>query len=98
MIGGLYHRRNKLASIHQFGVFVGIVPRTGDFVVLTPEGAMAVRTIHRLSEDRKWDTVFVSKVKGTPRDLKANAGDDINDGEWTLVHQTHEMKLRPASM
>ena len=38
------HRRNKLDSIHQFGVFVGIVPRTGEFVVLTPEGAVAVRT------------------------------------------------------
>ena len=36
------HRRNKLDSNHQFGVFVGIVPRTGEFVVLTPEGAVAV--------------------------------------------------------
>ena len=32
------HRRNKLDSIHQFGVFV-----TGEFVVLTLEGAVAVR-------------------------------------------------------
>ena len=38
------HRRNKLDLIHQFGVFVGIVPRTGEFVVLTLEGAVAVRT------------------------------------------------------
>ena len=34
------HRRNKLEPMHQFGVFVGIVPRTGEFVVLTPEGAV----------------------------------------------------------
>ena len=47
------HRRNKLDSIRQFGVFVGIVPRTGEFVVLTPESAVAVRTVHRLSEDQK---------------------------------------------
>ena len=44
------HRRNKLEPMHQFGVFVGTVPRTGEFVVLTPEGAVPVRTVHRLSE------------------------------------------------
>ena len=70
------HRRNKLDSIHPFGVFVGIVPRTGELVALTPEGAVAVRTVHR----RKWDTEFMSGVKGAPWDFKANAGDDINDG------------------
>ena len=51
------HRRNELDSIHQFGVVASIIPRTGEFVVLTPEGAVAVRTIHRVSEDTKWDRV-----------------------------------------
>ena len=37
------HRRNKLDSIHQFRVFVGIVPRTEELVVLTHEGAVAVQ-------------------------------------------------------
>ena len=37
------HRRNKLDSIHQLGVIVGRVRRTGEFVALTPEGAVAVR-------------------------------------------------------
>ena len=60
------HRRNKLEPMHQFGVFVGIVPRTGEFVVLTPEGAVPVRTVHRLSEDRRCDAEFISQVKGTP--------------------------------
>ena len=40
------HRRNKLDSIRQFAAFVVIVPRTGEFVVLTLEGAVAVRTVH----------------------------------------------------
>ena len=34
-----YHRRNKLDSIRQFGVLAGTVPSTGEFLVLTPEGA-----------------------------------------------------------
>ena len=74
------HKRIKLDSIHQFGVFVGCVPRTREFEVLTPVGAVAVRTVHRLSEDRKWDTEFMSRVKSAPWDFQANAGDDINDG------------------
>ena len=72
------HRRTKLDSIHLRSV--GIAPRTGDFVVLTLEGVVSVRTVHRLSEDRKRDTEFMSKVKGAPWDFKVNAGDDINDG------------------
>ena len=91
-------RRNKLDAIHLFGVFVGIVPRTGEFVVLTPDGAVAVRTVQRLSEDRKWDTEFMSKVQGAPWDFKANARHDINDGGILLVHQTHQLKFCPASM
>ena len=39
------HKWNKLDSIHQFGMFVGIVSRTGEIVVLTLEGAVAVRTV-----------------------------------------------------
>ena len=57
------HRRNKLKPMHQFGVFVGIGPRTGEFVVLTPEGAVLVRTVHRLSEDGRWDAEFISQVR-----------------------------------
>ena len=41
---------------------------------------MAVRAVHRLSEDRKWDTEFMNRVKGAPWDFKADAGHDINDG------------------
>ena len=46
-----HHSRNQLDSTHQFGVFAGIVTRTGELVVLTPEGAVA--TVHRLPEDQK---------------------------------------------
>ena len=56
------HRRNKLEPMHQFGVFVGIVPRTGEFVVLTAEGAVLVCTVHRFSDNRRWDAEFISQV------------------------------------
>ena len=74
------HRRNKLEPMQHFGVFIGIVPRTGEFVVLTPEGAVLVRTVHRLSEDRRWDAEFISKMRGTPWDFKSSAGEGIEEG------------------
>ena len=74
------HRRNKLEPMHQFGVFVGIVPRTGEIVVLTRQGAVLVRTVHRLSEDRRWDAEFICQVRGTPWDFKSSAGEGIEEG------------------
>ena len=50
------HRRNKLESAHPCGMLAGIVPRSGDLVDMTREGAVAARTIHRLSEDQKKGT------------------------------------------
>ena len=87
-------RRNKLDSIHQFGVFVGIVPRTGEFVVLTLEGTVAVRTVHSCSEDRKWDTELMSRLKGAPWDFKANARDNINDGG---ILESRRSSTRPTN-
>ena len=81
--GGQSHKENKLESTHHFGVFAGIVPRAGEFAVLTPEGAVSACTVHTPSEDQKWDTEFMSRVKGAPWDINGNAGDDINDGGIT---------------
>ena len=53
------HRRNKMESSHQFGVFVGVVPRTRWFVVLKSEIAVLERTIHTLPEDKRSDSKFV---------------------------------------
>ena len=41
-------RQNKLEPKHFFGIFAGIVPRSSEIVVLTEDGAVLVRTIHRL--------------------------------------------------
>ena len=50
--------------------------RTTKFVVLTLVGAVAVHTVHRLSEDQHWETEFMRRVKGAPWDSR----DDVNDG------------------
>ena len=59
------NRKNELELLHQYGVFAGIVPRTGEFIV---------PTIHRLSEDKRWDAEFVSRMKEMPWDFKSKRG------------------------
>ena len=59
------HNETSLIRFINFGVFVCIVPRTEEFVVLILKGAVLVRAVHRLSEDRKRDTEFMSNVKGS---------------------------------
>ena len=51
MLPMVNHRWNKLDSIHQFGVFVGIVPIMGEFVFLTPEGAPCARSTGSLTTE-----------------------------------------------
>ena len=51
-------------------------------MVLSLEGAVAVRTVHRLSQDRKWDTEFVSRVEGATWDFPATTGDDTKEVEF----------------
>ena len=60
------HCRNKMEPPHPFGVFVGIVPRTEEFVALTPQGAALVCTVRRFSEEKRWDAECVSQVGDTP--------------------------------
>ena len=50
-------------------------------MVLAPEGAVAVRTVH-ISDDRKWDTEFVSRVEGATWDFPATTGDDTKEVDF----------------
>ena len=43
------------------------------YVVLTPKGAVAARTIHRMSEDQKWESEIMSRVKGAPLGLQGRS-------------------------
>ena len=74
------HRRNKLEPLHQFGVFAGTVPRTEEFVALTPEGEVPNRTVHHVSEHMRWDSEFASQVRGTQCDSKSSGGEGIEEG------------------
>ena len=66
------NRRIQLEPLHQYGVFAGIVPRTGECIVPTPEGAIA-RTLRRLSEDKRWDAELVRPNEGNTLGLQVDS-------------------------
>ena len=41
---------------------------------------MFAQLVHRLSEDKRWDSEFTSQVRGTPWDCNSSAGEGIEDG------------------
>ena len=44
------------------------------------KSAVPVRAVHRLSEDKRWESEFVSQVRCIPWDFKCNAGEGIEYG------------------
>ena len=59
-------RKNKLEAKFEYGIWVGIAPRSGEFLLITPEGATRARNIKRLPPESKWDAEFMQQCKGTP--------------------------------
>ena len=48
------------------GVFVGKLDRTGEFLLLTPTGAMKTRCVRRLEGDYAWDLHLLNLCVGSP--------------------------------
>ena len=59
------------------GVFVGIDPRTGQYMVHCGDSVKLARTIVRLPELNKWDCGALSEVNATPWDLRQPRGLDV---------------------
>ena len=66
-------RKNALEARFKFGIWAGIVPRTGEYTILTPEGQTKARSIKPLPNDKKWDRLFLESCKGAPRDQEGIA-------------------------
>ena len=61
-------QKNKLVARSIKAVWVGQVSRTGEQIVIKPNGdAARCRTVHRVPAEDRWDAEAVLSVKGTPR-------------------------------
>ncbi len=54
---------NKLDARTKVGIYVGIVDRIDELIVMTESGIEKVRTIYRCAPDSRWDTELLNKVK-----------------------------------
>ena len=60
--------KKKLAARSVEAVWVGQVPRTGEHIVIKPNGdAVRCRTIRRVPKDVRWNASRVLEIQGTPR-------------------------------
>ena len=55
------------------GVVVGKLDRTGEFLLLTPTGAMKTRCVRRLEGDKAWDLQFLNLCVGSPWNATARS-------------------------
>ena len=72
----------KLYSLRNIGVFVGYCSTTGQYMVVTPEGAWKTRTLRRQPEEERWRREDVESVKYTPW--------RTNDGATTMESSREE--------
>ena len=56
----------KLDSLWNIGVFVGYRSATGEYMVVTPEGALKTRTLRRQPQEERWRREDVESMKYTP--------------------------------
>ena len=80
----LYKKRAgaKMAKINSrwdFGIFVGIRSRSGEFVISTPEGLNKARSIRRVALQDRWSADAVKWVRYVPWNKYKD--DDQADGD-----------------
>ena len=68
LVKGSGGRAAKMDQHWHKGIFVGILKRSGEAVVLTPEGARKARSIRRVVEEQRYDQELLRQAKGVPWD------------------------------
>ena len=58
--------RKKIEERFRCGMFVGLVDRSDEVIVLTPDGFYNVNTLRRLPEQQRGDNIFAESCRGLP--------------------------------
>ena len=66
-------RNGKLEAKFEYGIFVGVLERSGEAIISTEAGMVKARTVKRLLEENRWKPELVINMVGTPWALQ---GDD----------------------
>ena len=69
-------RQTKLDVRWQRGVFVGILPRSDEAIVATPDGIRKARSIRREPESTRYDLQFLNQTRGLLWELNPDGGSE----------------------
>ena len=72
-------KMNKINSRWEYGIFVGVRPRSGEVWVATREGLEKVRSVRRIPFEDRWGDDCINWVKHAP--WNRYKGDEDADGE-----------------
>ena len=74
-------KMEKINARWEFGVFLGVRPRSGELIVLdlVTENIEYVRTVKRVAEEQRWQAENLGKISGVP--WNRGRGDPDADGE-----------------
>lgn len=73
------HTMEKINPRWEYGVFVGVQPRTGEVWVATKDGLKKARSVKRIPKEDRWSTDSIDWVKHVP--WNRYKGDENADGE-----------------
>jgi hypothetical protein len=73
--------RRKLDERFSTGMYVGLVERTDEVIVLTEDGYFRVNTVKRVSEEQRGNKVFALACRGCPWDGEGAHGDEFEGVE-----------------
>ena len=69
-------RQTKLDTRWQRGVFIGVISRSDEAIIATPDGIRKARSIRREPESTRYDIEFLNQVKGVPWDTNPDENSD----------------------
>ena len=72
-------RRQKMGDRYLTGMFVGLVDRSDEVMVLMETGCYRVNCMKRLPAEQRGDRVFAEKAKGLPWNLAPGSGVPLDD-------------------
>ena len=72
---------NQAETRAAYGIFLGFRPISNEIYLGTPEGIKKARTIHRLSDDKRWSLEAFEAFRGLPWNLRAPDAGELPDEE-----------------
>ena len=59
-------KRGKLEARWGTGIWLGVVPKSHEYIIGTPDGIKTARTVKKVAPSEQWDQELIDSFKGRP--------------------------------